>query len=156
MIYGKLADWRGIPGFSNSPVWSAAFQWLATGAKIAAEGYHPLGADGFVARVMAYATRPREQALFEMHRNFIDIQFTLEGGEAIEVTPTEALQPRNDYDGDKDVEFFITPPTSQARVENRQGCFTVLFAGEPHMPQLAIPGIATVRKVVIKVPVHLL
>jgi YhcH/YjgK/YiaL family protein len=156
MIYSKLTQWRNVSGFTVNPVWSEAFRWLETAAGHAPEGTHSLGRSGFEARVMTYEVKTREQARYEMHRDTIDIQFTLNGGEAIEVIPEDVLEKCNDYDAEKDVEFMVTPPASQARVENREGFFTVLFAGEPHMPQLGIPGIKSVRKVVVKIPVLLL
>lgn len=155
MIHDKLSRWQRIPGFASHEIWRSAFTWLETSASSAAEGYHPLGQDGFVARVMGYPTKPRDQARYEMHREMIDIQYTLEGGEAIEVSARESLQALNDYSPANEVEFFLTPPRGLARVDNLPGYFAVLFAGEPHMPQLAIPEIAAVRKVVVKIPVRL-
>lgn len=156
MIYGKLSDWRAAPGFLESPVWTVAFQWLETQAASAAEGAHPLGAEGFEARVMYYETKARELARFEAHRRAIDIQYTIEGAEAIETAPAELLRECGPYDEATDAQFFLAPAAAHARLENRQGFYTVLFPGEAHMPQLAIPGIKSVRKVVVKVPAALI
>jgi YhcH/YjgK/YiaL family protein len=155
MIHDKLSRWQIIPGFAQNEIWKTAFTWLEKSASSAAEGYHPLGKDGFVARVMGYPTKTRDQARYEMHREHIDIQYTIEGGEFIEIAARDSLTPLNDYAPANDVEFFLTPSRGAARVDNLPGYFTVLFAGEPHMPQLVIPEIATVRKVVIKIPVRL-
>jgi YhcH/YjgK/YiaL family protein len=155
MIHDTLSHWRRIPGVAAHPVWSQAFIWLETQAQSAPLGYHELGQKGFLARVMEYPLKSRNLARFEMHRHTIDIQYTLVGGEGIEIASAQKLRPRNDYAEAKDVEFFDTPGEQQSRVDNLEGFFTVLFAGEPHMPQLEIPGIKAVRKVVIKVPVPL-
>jgi biofilm protein TabA len=155
MIYGNLTNWRAMPGFAENAVWTAAFQWLETASAKAADGVYPLGQEGFEARVMSYATKRRDEARFESHQRFIDIQYTIEGAEAIEVDMAQSLLKSVDYDAAKDVEFFEAPSASLAKVENKAGFFTVLFPGEAHMPQLAVPGISAVRKVVVKAPVSL-
>ena len=155
MIYAKLTDWRSIPGFAQNEFWAKSFTWLETAAAGASEGIHPLGPDDFFARVMGYPLKTREQARYEMHRQTIDIQYTLEGREGIEIAAREALTPMNDYVEAKDAEHLVTPAAGQARVDNLKGFFTVLFPGEPHMPQLTIPGITAVRKVVVKLPARL-
>ena len=155
MIHDSLLRWRSVPGLAQHPIWSIAFAWLETSAASAVEGIHPLGEEGFYARVMSYATKSRDTARYEMHRVTIDIQFTLKGGEGIEVTPVEELTPLNDYNPTKEVEHLQTPSRFVGLVENREGRFTILFPGEPHMPQLRLPESAFVAKVVIKIP-HLL
>lgn len=156
MIYHELTQWRMLPGLAQHDVWQTAFLWLEKSSRAAAEGIHPLGADGFFARVMSYPLKPRTEARYEMHRHTIDLQYTLEGGEGIEVVPAGALQKLNDYTEEKDVEHFVTPARGWARVDNLPGQFTILFHGEPHQPQLQVPGIEAVRKVVVKIPVRLL
>jgi biofilm protein TabA len=155
MIYDKLSRWRAIPGFACHQIWRAAFQWLETKATNAEEGIYPLDQDGFFARVMFYPLKGHEATRYEMHRHTVDIQYTVAGGEGIELAALDSLDRLDDYAEAKDVEHFKTPSQGLARVENLAGCFTVLFPYEPHMPQIITAGIATVRKVVIKVPVQL-
>ncbi|MBL9175248.1 MAG: YhcH/YjgK/YiaL family protein [Verrucomicrobiales bacterium] len=155
MIHDSLPRWRTLPGLSSHAIWSTAFQWLETKAATAPEGDHPLGQDGFFARVMAYPTKDRPQAKYEMHRKTIDIQYTVEGAEGIEVTDTSRLVALNNYSEAAEVEHFETPSLGNVRVDNLAGWFTILFAGEPHMPQLRADGAPSVRKVVVKIPAHL-
>lgn len=155
MIYDSLNRWRNLPGLADHAVWKTSFLWLETAAATAADGIHPLGPEGFFARVMGYPLKARDTARYEMHRRTIDIQYTLEGAEGIEVAPVGGLVALDDYSDAKEVEHFATPAAGQARVDNLAGWFTILFPGEPHMPQLLVPGHASVRKVVIKVPLAL-
>lgn len=155
MIHDSLTRWRNLPGLAGHEIWKTSFLWLETSAATAAEGIHPLGAEGFLARVMGYPLKTRESARYEMHRRTIDIQYTLEGAEGIEMAPVSGLTPLGDYSEAKEVEHFATPGAGQARVDNSAGWFTILFPGEPHMPQLQVPGHSSVRKVVIKIPVAL-
>lgn len=156
MIHDSLSRWRTIPGLVGHPIWQAAFVWLESKAAHAPEGIHPLGSEGFYARVMSYALKPRETARYEAHRQTIDVQFTVEGGEGIELAAPEDLVPLHDYSAEKEVEHFATPLRGVALVENLAGRFTILFPGEPHLPQLRVRGLEAVKKVVIKIPVALI
>lgn len=155
MIHDSLDRWRLSPGLAAHAVWKTSFAWLEAAAPTASEGIHPLGSDGFFARVMGYPLKTRDAARYEMHRRTIDIQYTLEGAEGIELAPVERLISLQDYNDAKEVEHFQSPAAGQALVENLTGRFTILFPGEPHMPQLQVPGFTSVRKVVIKVPIAL-
>ncbi|OGV69573.1 MAG: hypothetical protein A2283_02085 [Lentisphaerae bacterium RIFOXYA12_FULL_48_11] len=141
---------------ASHKAWKTAFSWLETHASTADEGIHTLYCDGFHAKVMSYDLIPRELAKFESHRETIDIQFTVAGAEGIEISTPESLASLNDYDPVKEVEHFKTPDTIHGWVNNCQGYFTILFAGEPHMPKLMVPGNKSVKKVVIKLPVKIL
>ena len=104
---------------------------------------------------MAYPLKPRDEARYEAHRRTIDVQYSIEGGEGIELASLSALQSLGDYFEEKDVEHFKLPNSSLARVENLAGRFTVLFPGEPHLPQLLTGEHKAVRKLVVKIPAHL-
>ncbi|MCW5560003.1 MAG: YhcH/YjgK/YiaL family protein [Verrucomicrobiae bacterium] len=155
MIHDLLTHWRSIPGLTAHPVWSASFQWLEREASAAAEGDHPLGSTGFLARVMSYPLKARGAARYESHRRTIDVQYTLEGGEGIEFSDPSILTSLNDYNETKEVEHYATPSEGQALVANLAGRFTLILPGEPHMPQLSVSGCTQVKKVVIKIPAAL-
>jgi YhcH/YjgK/YiaL family protein len=143
------------PGLSQHKIWTIAFTWLEANALTASEGLHPLGEDGFYARVMEYSLKTRDTARYESHRQTIDVQFTISGGEGIEIAASEDLAPLNDYSPEKEVEHFVTPSRGVAMIDNLAGRFTILFPGEAHLPQLAIRSHQSVRKVVVKIPVKL-
>lgn len=155
MIHAALSDWRKYPGLVKHPVWQAAFQWLEACAEQQADGIYPLGQDGFYARVMSYALKERDVARYENHRHTIDIQYTLNGAERIELSPENMLERLDDYACAKDTEHYKTPAGFDAVVTNSKGLFTIIFPGEPHMPQLMVPGADAVKKVVVKIPAGL-
>jgi YhcH/YjgK/YiaL family protein len=101
---------------------------------------------------MSYPLKTRNQGRYESHHHTIDLQYTIEGGEGIEVANLAALQSLGNYSEEKDVEHFHMPPSGSARVENMAGRFTILFPGEPHMPQLLTGEHTFVRKLVVKIP----
>jgi YhcH/YjgK/YiaL family protein len=152
MITSKLTHWRSIPGLATHPVWSAAFLWIEQHAASAAEGWHEIGTGHAKVRVMSYPTIKREEGIYEAHREMIDIQYTIEGAEAIEFTAAESLVPQGAYDSEKDVQFFDIPKVSEGRVDNLPGRFCILYPEDAHLPQLNVDGIGHVKKLVVKVP----
>jgi len=155
MIHDSLKRWKTYPSLAQHRVWAIAFAWLEAQGATAPEGIHPLGEEGFYARVMSYPLKSRDAARYEAHRHTVDVQFTVDGGEGIELSAPEELVPLHDYSAEKEVEHYATPPQGVAMVENLAGRFTVLFPGEPHLPQLKIRSFAAVRKVVVKIPIGL-
>lgn len=152
MISSSLKHWHSHPGLSSHPVWSAAFEWIEVKASTAEEGWHDLGVGGAKVRVMSYDTKSREKAKYEAHREMIDIQYTIEGAEGIEFAPTDSLTPKDDYNPEKDVQIFETPTTSEGRVDNVPGRFSIFYPEDAHLPQLNVDGYDHVRKVVVKIP----
>ena len=104
---------------------------------------------------MSYPLKTRNQGRYESHHHTIDLQYTIEGGEGIEIADLATLESLGDYSEVKDVEHFRLPPSGSARVENLAGRFTILFPGEPHMPQLLTGAHSFVRKLVVKIPARL-
>lgn len=153
MLSDHLKHWRTLPGLTSHPVWKAAFEWIETKAATAGEGIYEIGVGKATVRVMEYATKTRDVARFESHRRTIDLQYTIEGAEGIEIMPTEQLEEVGDYDGSKDFQFHRTPPFSEGRIENVEGRFCILYPQDGHMPQLQVGTIPKVRKLVVKIPV---
>lgn len=156
MIHGELKNWRKSTGLPESGIWHEAFLWMEQHASSASEALQPVGTGGAFVRVMSYPLKTREEARYESHRHTIDVQYSIEGGEGIEIASLSALESLGDYSEQKDVEHFKLPNSAIARVENLAGRFTVLFPGEPHLPQLLTGDHKSVRKLVVKIPTHLI
>ncbi len=106
-------------------------------------------------RVMSYELRARNDARYEHHKHTVDLQYTIRGAEGIEYTPLDLLAPEGDYLSDKDFQFLKTPASGYGRIDNHEGQFCVLWPNDGHMPQLAVEGFTSVRKLVVKIPVTL-
>jgi YhcH/YjgK/YiaL family protein len=156
MIADHLKNWRKLPGFSKHPVWTEAFEWIEAYAATAELGFHELNAEGAKVRVMEYDLKERGEARYENHKQTIDLQFTIEGAEGIEIHPTEQLIPSGDYLADKDFQFYEPIGKGTHRVDNLKGSFCVLYPQDGHMPQLFVNGHSNVRKLVVKIPIALL
>ena len=103
--------------------------------------------------MQAYATKPADQAKFETHRQYIDIQFIQSGRETMLWAPlaalTQVIQP---YIAEKDVIFYATPP-HMTPINFGPGQFVIFFPTDGHAGGLECEGPSEVRKVVIKVRV---
>jgi biofilm protein TabA len=136
---------------SLSPHFATAFKFLEKLPVGRPDGRYDIDGDNCFALVQTYNTRPLAQALFEAHRQYIDIQFLQAGRETLLWTPLAALtsvtQP---YAADTDIAFFATPP-HWTPVNLRAGHFAIFFPADGHAPGLECDGPAEVRKIVIKV-----
>ena len=105
--------------------------------------------NGIWANLQTYYTK--EDALFEAHRKYIDIQFMLSGQEKISVCEYSACKSSIPYDEDKDIEFLTTETFDD--IEMHTGDFLILYPNDAHKPSINFNGQHHVRKLVVKVPV---
>jgi YhcH/YjgK/YiaL family protein len=108
------------------------------------------GRDTFY-RVMSYATKEVEECRIEGHREYIDIQFSLDGAEGVDIFPVQGLFPNSTYDVARDVEFYKNNIVQIASTVNLPGYFTMLFPWDLHRPQRRTTNSAHVKKAVIKI-----
>ncbi|AZG74766.1 YhcH/YjgK/YiaL family protein [Shewanella livingstonensis] len=117
-------------------------------------GNYPLeGKDIFVI-VNDYETKPKEIEPFEVHQQYIDVQYVVSGEEEFGYLPLTNQIPSKAYFAKHDyAEFdYQSNQDDAAFIPLKAGMFALFFPGDIHMPGTsAIPQ--KVRKVVIKVRV---
>jgi len=91
-----------------------------------------------------------EQAKFEGHEKYIDIQVVLEGSMDIYVTACDGLTVAENLTPKRDLLFFHTPAEWNT-LHLSAGDFAVLYPGEAHAPGVVHGNGTTVRKLVLKV-----
>lgn len=115
------------------------------------EGRLELDGDAVYARIMSYPTKLATDCMIEAHDVYVDIQFTLIGGEGIGIFPRAELR---ETAADKGKDFHTFAPGMQPclSVANLPGWFTMLFPHEAHRPQESLDGkCSVVKKGVIKI-----
>lgn len=155
MIADRLINW---PRYFTGEPWKTAFQFLES-LTPESEVQHliPIRGEDLFARIMTYPTRPPEEGMLEAHNEYIDIQMSLTGTEAIDWFSRGPLETRNPYDAEKDVIFFHRPAHAGARIINSPGIFSVYYQDDAHMAQMmAWDAREDVKKVVVKVRASLL
>lgn len=105
-----------------------------------------------------YQTKPKEAAPFEVHRQYIDVQYVVSGEEQLGYLPLGKQPPSQAYNENHDYEEYSydTCQPQASFLPFKQGMFAVFFPEDMHMPGVNDQGQergTAVRKVVIKVKI---
>jgi len=94
-------------------------------------------------------TAEESAAKFECHDKHIDIQLCINGKEQIGWKPRQnCIQPKGDYNPEKDVSFYNDAPDMYFELTNNQ--FAIFFPEDVHAPMI---GSDHIKKMVIKVKI---
>jgi YhcH/YjgK/YiaL family protein len=160
-----LREWTGKPDgtvdrklfaesyFKHKERWNKAFDFLKENdlSKLEIKRYD-LEGDNLFAMVSEYSTKNPEDAHFEAHRKYIDLQFVIMGSELIGLAPIASKDSViQEYDATKDLEFFSTKEEQLVQADNSG--FFMFFPENAHRPSIKVSENSTVRKVVIKIKV---
>lgn len=137
-----------------------AFAFLESVNPGTPDGTYELDGRNVYAMVQSYETSVVDPDRMEMHRNYIDIQYTISGTESLAwMSDTLGMLPvETPYDPEKDAEFLAVPPTvAPSKLEMCPGMFAVFFPGDAHWGRV-IPacGVNHVKKVCVKIAADLL
>jgi len=83
--------------------------------------------------ISTYETKPLSEGKWEAHKNYIDIQYIIDGEECMGFAQTEEMNITVDYNEEKDI-FFGTCDGSFVKV--KKGEFVVFMPQDAHMPNL--------------------
>lgn len=106
--------------------------------------------NGLKAIVAVYETKVALNCVKEAHEKYIDIQYIIDGEECIGYTPLADKTPTKAYNPEKDVAFYEEEMTL---VKMEKGMFAIFYPEDIHMPGSQYNGAASVKKLVVKVPV---
>lgn len=113
-------------------------------------GKYEIDGTDVVANVNEYTTIPWEEAKYEAHEAFTDIQYVIKGSEIMTYAPTHEMKVKVPYDSDKDVVFFEnTAPGLQMAV--KEGQFIIFNPWDAHKPKAANGAPAYIKKVIVKI-----
>ncbi len=150
MIYDnqkQLSVYHSLPGIA------AAEDFLRRADPMTlAAGKYPLGGGVFV-NVNRYA--PTEESKWEAHRNYIDLQYVVDGCETMCAALLDDAMDAGAYQSEKDIQFFGGAKDGRAvRMRFGAGDFALFFPGDVHMPGLRNEKTGdAVTKLVFKIPV---
>jgi YhcH/YjgK/YiaL family protein len=139
--------------FKNKERWDKAFDFLKDMDLTKLELKRlDLDGDNLYVIPSEYNTKNPEDARFEAHRKYIDIQYVVSGSELIGIAPLASQDSvLQQYDATKDIEFLSVK--KGWTVEATPAKFFIFFPDEAHEPGLKIDTNAPVRKVVVKVKI---
>jgi YhcH/YjgK/YiaL family protein len=139
--------------FKNRERWDKAFSFLKSTDLSGLElKRYDIDGDNLYAPVSEYLTKNEEDARYEAHQKYIDIQYVVSGKEMIGVAPMsqkkDVLEP---YDSTRDIEFLtVSGGENRLAMPDR---FFIFFPEDAHRPGLKDTENSPVRKIVVKVRV---
>lgn len=113
-------------------------------------GKYEIDGKNVYANVVSYTTIPWEDAKFEAHENYTDIQYVIEGSEVMTYAPVDQLTLSVPYNAEKDVMFFDNSnPGLQIAVN--EGEYLIFQPWDGHKPKAANGEPAPIKKVIVKI-----
>lgn len=149
-LYSTRCDYGNMDGRL-----ARAFDWLRNTDLKDLDPDQAIKIDGnrIFAHIQSYETVRAEDASFEAHLSYIDIQVVVSGTEAILWTPLEKLtKVKTPYKFEKDIVFYEEPEVS-VPLTLEENYFAVLFPTDGHKPRCLVGKSERVKKIVVKVAV---
>lgn len=113
-------------------------------------GKYEIDGDKVYASVQTYETK--EDAKYESHRKYIDIQYMIKGKEKIGVTDLSNCKTCIEYDSERDLEFYNIN-CKEEYLNLNENEFLIFYPQDAHKPSISIEKPSIVKKVVVKVAV---
>ena len=128
------------------------FEWLKSeNLTEIKSGRHEISGDNVYANVQTYETK--DDANYEAHKKYIDIQYVVNGSEFIGVCDIKDCVTCEEYNSEKDIEFLKNTKSDEYQ-HIKEGEFIVLFPNDAHKPSITPNTKQEVKKVVVKVAVN--
>jgi YhcH/YjgK/YiaL family protein len=157
MIFAKLKNPSTYKPLIGHPVWELALGFLRELNEQSILGITQLRGDKMFVNLHTYLTKSDEDCRFEGHRNMIDLQYIINGGELIDWHLKENLVADGAYDEEKDFQFYKCPSKlSGTRISLQAGHFGIFFPEDVHRPQINDGTNDSVLKAVVKIHRELL
>ena len=115
-----------------------------------ATGKYPLAGEDAYALVQTYTTKPADQAKWETHRRYLDVQFVQSGVERMGYGHVSDFEPAVPYNEQGDYQHFTGDGSD---IVMKPGTFAIFSPQDCHRPTVAVDQPTQVRKIVIKVRV---
>ena len=101
--------------------------------------------------VQEYETKYPEQARYEAHEKYVDIQYIVKGVERMEFAETSKLKVTEKYNPEKDVKFLEEPKVIDASIVEA-GDYRIFYPEDAHRPGLCLNNTpAKVKKILAKI-----
>lgn len=144
------------PLLSQQPALAKALEWIQAEGQHKEAGKYEIDGQNMFADIQEIDTQPRADRRFEAHKEYVDVQFCVSGGEIIEWAPVNTLEPQTEYDAAKDIQHYNKTPTPVTAILMTPGTVAIFFPGDAHMVKVTDNVNQSIKKVVVKVSTRLL
>ncbi len=137
-----------------SPHFAKAFAFLKNMTDDVTLGRHEIDGDNVYALVQSYDTAPVETFQYEVHREYLDLQYVHRGRELIYWSPlAELTEETMAYSTEHDAALYAYDQKG-VPFEIGPGQFSMLYPTDAHIPRCSVEAPTAVLKVVVKVRVN--
>ncbi|GAB2704348.1 hypothetical protein GCM10027037_32350 [Mucilaginibacter koreensis] len=137
---------------ANEALWKKVFAYLRDHQlEELAPGKYPIAGDSAYVSITENPSRTPEQAKWESHRNYIDLQYVIKGKEKIGVIPVPQANISVPYDAAKDNANYTSDAGTYYIAQ--PGTFYLFFPQDAHRPNIKVEGFDVVKKLVVKIKV---
>ena len=112
-------------------------------------GIHEVN-DEFYYNYLEYEANEPTNTIYEAHKNYVDIQYIVEGQEHVDVSFEEYMELDTPYDVEKDIMFYKNPQKCFSRILGA-GEYIIVLPHELHKPGQKVGENGNVKKIVGKV-----
>jgi len=115
-----------------------------------APGKYEIDGKNVFANVTEYTTVPWEEAKYEAHHNYTDIQYVISGSETMTYARIDELNEKVPYNEEKDVVFYDNENPG-LKVVVKAGEYMIFNPWDGHKPKAAAGEPAMIKKVIVKI-----
>ncbi|MEY8352323.1 YhcH/YjgK/YiaL family protein [Lachnospiraceae bacterium 54-53] len=115
-----------------------------------APGKYEIDGNHVFANVTEYTTIPWEEAKFEAHHDYTDIQYVITGSETMTYARVDELVEKVPYNAEKDVVFYDNENPG-LKVVVKAGEYMIFNPWDGHKPKAAAGEPAPIKKVIVKI-----
>ncbi len=113
-------------------------------------GKYEIDGKNVYANVVEYTTIPWEEAKFEAHEHYTDIQYVIKGTEVMTYAPVGEMTVKTPYNPDKDVVLFDNSNPGLP-IPAKADQYMIFFPWDAHKPKAANGEPAPIKKVIVKI-----
>lgn len=150
MLLGELNSLDTYFHYLQRNPWAEALDWIRRHATNAEQGIYFLRESDMFVNVHGYATIEAEEARFESHFRYIDLQYCIRGGETILWRPCSISAEDPHYDADNDVRLRSVSG-SYSSLTLLPGMFVIFFPQDEHAPKITNGVDPDIWKLVVKI-----
>jgi len=142
-----------IAYFRNRERWDKAFLFLKNNDLMKLElKRFDIDGDNLFVTISEYTTKNFDDAKYEGHKKYIDIQYVVSGTEIIGIAPASQISLVTDeYNAGNDIAFYTVGKGKDMKAT--PGTFFIFLPNDIHRPGVAAGENSIVRKIVIKVKI---
>ncbi|MBR6298743.1 MAG: YhcH/YjgK/YiaL family protein [Candidatus Gastranaerophilales bacterium] len=151
MIFDRLNNSKQY--FILGEKFKKAFDFLNnTDLKNIKEGRYEIDANEIYANVQGLTTKQKSEKKWEVHKDYIDIQYVIKGQEAMGYGILEDFEEVIPYNKEKDVAFLDTEKEYNY-INVAEGEFVIFYPNDVHAPMLSVTDAQDIKKVIVKIKV---